>query len=109
MVKERVFSLYDVEQFLRDAGAEKVHEKAIRSFEEELRNTLKEFINDAETCANYAGRRKLITKEDVELSSNVKIKSSRIGAKRNIARRKSIRTNLSKARALNLAVQRMNL
>ncbi len=64
------FSLYDIEEFLRDAGAEKVNERAVISFEEELENTLNDLLNEAEKYANYAGRRNLIKRGDVKLLNN---------------------------------------
>ncbi len=67
MVKERVFSLYDMEQVLREAGAERVNEKAVVSLAEELENTVNELLSEAELYANYAGRTRLINDSDVSL------------------------------------------
>ena len=67
MCKKRGFSYYDIEQFLREAGAEKINEKAIVSFEQELEGAVKELIMDAQAYANYAGRKRLITCSDVEM------------------------------------------
>ena len=64
---KRAFSLYDIEQYLRDAGAEKVNEKAVLSFEEELASTVKDIVNEAQIYANHAGRNTLIKREDLEL------------------------------------------
>ncbi len=68
----RAFSLYDIEQFLRDAGAEKVSEKAVLSLEEELANTVKELVGEAQVYANYAGRSTLIKKSDIKLANGKK-------------------------------------
>ncbi|MGC8648756.1 MAG: hypothetical protein ACP5UN_00855 [Candidatus Micrarchaeia archaeon] len=69
MNKNREFSLYDIEEFLKEAGAERVNEKAIVSLEKELEDTVKELIGEATLYANYAGRQKLIKKDDVKLVS----------------------------------------
>lgn len=66
-LNKKGFSYYDVEQFLRDAGAEKINEKAIVSFEEELESTVKELANEAVLYAKYAGRNTLITDRDVSM------------------------------------------
>ncbi len=65
--RKRGFSLYDIEEFLREAGAQKVHEGALLSFEKELESTVDELINEATLYANYAGRRKVIKYSDIEL------------------------------------------
>jgi histone H3/H4 len=70
LAKSRGFSLYDIEQFLRDAGAERVNEGAIVSLERELEDMVGEIINEAQVYANYAGRKKLITASDVRLTSS---------------------------------------
>jgi histone H3/H4 len=62
-----VFSLYDIEQFLTDAGAEKVSERAVISLERELQDTVNGLVNEATFYANYAGRKKLINLSDVDL------------------------------------------
>ena len=67
MGRKRIFSLYDMEQFIRDAGAERVNEKAVLSFEQELESTLNELLSEAEKYANYAGRRRLIKGSDIRL------------------------------------------
>ncbi len=70
MVKHRNFSLYEIEEFLKCAGAEKVHEKAVVSFEMELEETVRELVNEAQFYANYAGRSNLITPSDILLAAN---------------------------------------
>lgn len=67
-MKRREFSLYDIEQFLRDAGAERVNEKAIISLEKELEDTVKELVDEASVYADYAGRSRLINVADIELA-----------------------------------------
>jgi len=69
--KKREFSLYDIEEYLRDAGAEKVNEKALISFERELEEAVDGFINEAAVYANYAGRRKMIKYSDIELMGDL--------------------------------------
>jgi histone H3/H4 len=66
---KRAFSLYDVEQFLREAGAERINEKAVISLEKELQDTVNEIVNEASIYANYAGRKKLINVSDIELAN----------------------------------------
>ena len=68
MAKQRGFSLYDIEQFIREAGAEKVNEKAVVSLEKELEDTVKDLVNEASMYANYAGRKRLINLSDIELA-----------------------------------------
>lgn len=66
-MKNRKFSLYDIEQFLREAGAERVNEKAVMSLEQEMEDTVKELISEASLYANYAGRARLIKSSDIVL------------------------------------------
>ena len=72
--KKRGFSLYDIEDYLREAGAERVHEKALISFEKELEETVEELINEASVYANHAGRKRVIKYSDIELLSEHKPK-----------------------------------
>jgi histone H3/H4 len=65
---ERAFSLYDVEQFIREAGAEKVTEDAVLNLERELEKLTEALANKAIRYAAHAGRRKLIKKNDVLLT-----------------------------------------
>lgn len=65
----RGFSLYDIEQFLREAGAEKVNEKAVISLQKELSDTVKELVEEASVYANYAGRSRMIKRSDLALIS----------------------------------------
>jgi histone H3/H4 len=84
--KVRGFSYYDVEQFLREAGAEKVNEKAIMSFKEELEQEVKELIGEAEICATYAGRKNLIKCSDIDLASSLKVRKAYFVKKRSVRR-----------------------
>ena len=67
MAKARGFSLYDIEQFLRDAGAERVNEEAVTALERELEDTVKELASEAQVYANYAGRKRLINGSDIAM------------------------------------------
>jgi histone H3/H4 len=72
MAKRRNFSLYDIEEVLKGAGATRVHEKAIISFETELEETVRELVSEAQFYANYAGRSNLITNSDIAMAENGK-------------------------------------
>ena len=79
-----MFSLYDVEQFLREAGAERINEKAVISLERELQDTVNELVDEASMYANYAGRKKLIKVGDIEFANKGKFAkrySSYVGSK----------------------------
>ncbi len=67
---ERAFSLYDVEQFIREAGAERVTEDAVLNLEQELERLTETIANKAIKYAAHAGRRKLIKKSDVFLANS---------------------------------------
>jgi len=67
-MSDRKFSLYDVEQFLREAGAEKVTEDAVLNLERELTKLADKVTNKAIRYAAHAGRKKLIKKEDILLT-----------------------------------------
>jgi histone H3/H4 len=67
-MKKHSFSSYDIEEFLREAGAEKVNEKAVESLRKELEEMIGDLINDANFYAHYAGRKKLITSSDIEIA-----------------------------------------
>ncbi len=66
LIKQRGFSLYDVEEFLKEAGAEHINEKAVVSLEKELEETVKELVGEASLYANYAGRKNIIKSSDVD-------------------------------------------
>ena len=65
---ERAFSLYDMEAFLREAGAERVTEDAVLNLERELEKLTEALANKALRYAAHAGRKKLIKKNDVLLT-----------------------------------------
>ncbi len=69
MVSERKFSLYDIEQFIREAGAEKVTEDAVLDLERELEKLADSIANKAKRYAEHAGRRKLIRRSDILLTA----------------------------------------
>ena len=68
MGKQKGFSYYDIEEFLRDAGAKRINEGAVKSFEQELEDTVKNLVDEAGMYANYAGRQKRITYSDVDMA-----------------------------------------
>ena len=57
-----------MEQFLKDAGAERINEKAVVSLEKELNDTVRQLVEDAQVYANYAGRKRMIKRADVALA-----------------------------------------
>ena len=100
MNKRRGFSLYDIEQFLREAGAERVNEKAVISMERELQETVRELVEDASIYASYAGRSKLIKHTDVILAANGK------GGQRMATRGAAIRNRIKRKRELSASYSR---
>ena len=72
MGKDRMFSLYDVEQFIREAGAERVNEKAVVSLAQELEETVAQLVGEAQMYATYAGRNRLINGADISLATRSK-------------------------------------
>lgn len=68
---ERAFSLYDIEAFIREAGAEKVTEDAVLNLERELEKLAESVANRAAKYAAHAGRHRLIKKNDVLLAKPV--------------------------------------
>ncbi len=71
-MSDREFSLYDIEQFLREAGAEKVTEDAVLNLEKELAKLADKVTGKAMRYAAHAGRKRLIKKEDILLTRNMK-------------------------------------
>lgn len=67
-MNDREFSLYDIEQFFREAGAEKVTEDAVLNLEKELAKLADKVTGKAIRYAAHAGRKKLIKKEDILLT-----------------------------------------
>lgn len=65
---ERIFSLYEIEQFIREAGAEKVTEDAVRDLEREIEKLAKTVTKSAIKYAQHAGRKRLIRTSDVLLT-----------------------------------------
>ncbi len=69
-MSERRFSLYDVEQFLREAGAERVTEDAVLDLERELEKLAEKIAANALRYAKHAGRNKLIRGSDILLTGS---------------------------------------
>ena len=65
---ERAYSLYDIEQFIREAGAERVTEDAVLDLEREMERLTEMLASKAIRYAEHAGRRRLIKKQDVLLT-----------------------------------------
>lgn len=74
---DREFSLYDIEQFLREAGAERVTEDAVLNLERELSKLTEKIAKRAVGYAAHAGRKKLIRREDVLLTRGISTDYSR--------------------------------
>ncbi len=66
----KVFSLYDADKLLRQAGAERVDEKASKKLCELLEDSGKEIMLKARVYARHAGRKE-ITKNDVFLAAGM--------------------------------------
>ncbi len=66
----RKFSLYDIEQFIREAGAERITEDAVTGLEKEIEKLAEQITNKAMRYAEHAGRKKLIRTSDVLLTGN---------------------------------------
>jgi histone H3/H4 len=99
LIKKRVFSLYDVEQFLKDAGAERVSERAVISLERELQDTVNGLVNEATFYANYAGRKRLINLSDINLVDQSS-KKRHLTYKGKSIRRKKDATELKRSSAM---------
>ena len=65
---KRGFSLYDVEQIMREAGAEQITEDAVLNLEKELERLTEIIAHRALRYAKHAGRNKLIKKSDILLT-----------------------------------------
>ena len=63
--------MYDIEAFIREAGAEKVTEDAVLNLERELEKLAESVANRAAKYAAHAGRHRLIKKNDVLLAKPV--------------------------------------
>lgn len=90
--------MYDIEQFLKDAGAEKINEKALTSLERELQDTVNELVDEASVYANYAGRKKLINLSDITMAKNgtrpakyrIRYSGKRVRATGEIAKKRTV-------------------
>ncbi|MCL5419750.1 MAG: NFYB/HAP3 family transcription factor subunit [Candidatus Marsarchaeota archaeon] len=67
----RKFSLYDMEQFLREAGAERVTEDAVVGLEKEIERLAEKLADRAMVYAVHAGRKRTIRREDVLLTGRI--------------------------------------
>ncbi|MDE1856213.1 MAG: NFYB/HAP3 family transcription factor subunit [Candidatus Micrarchaeota archaeon] len=65
---KRGFSLYDIEQLMKDSGAEFISEDAVVDLEQELERMTEKIANRALSFAKHAGRNKLIKKSDILLT-----------------------------------------
>ena len=105
-MNKREFSLYDIEQFLREAGAERINEKAVISLEKEIEDTVKELVDEASMYANYAGRKSMINSSDIELAQH---NGGRIGARRPSIRAHALGQRPRRALSRNrIRTQRLN-
>ncbi len=68
----KIFSLLDIDQFLRNAGAERVGEDASRKLSEILEDTGVRVMEQARVLAYHAGR-KQITRDDVLLAARMNL------------------------------------
>jgi histone H3/H4 len=68
-MNSKTFSLYELDLFLREAGAERVTEEAVLALDRELSKLAETIAESSIKYANHAGRSKLIRKEDVLLSN----------------------------------------
>ncbi len=68
---QKEFILYEIEQFIREAGAEKVTEDAVRDLEREIEKLADTLTKKAMTYAGHAGRKKLIRTADFRLTRNL--------------------------------------
>lgn len=66
--KTNCFSLFEMDDYIRKAGAERVDEKASKKLREKLEDTGVQVIMRAKQLARYAGRRQ-ITKSDILLAA----------------------------------------
>ncbi len=71
---ERKFSLYDIEQFMREAGATRITEDAVVDLERELSKLAEKLTDEALDYAKHAGRKKLIKRSDILLLKDGKIR-----------------------------------
>ncbi len=87
--------MYDIEQFIREAGAEKVTEDAVLDLERQLEKLASSITDNALRYASHAGRRKLIRKSDIMLTGG-RATPSRYhyaGAPRRYSSTKNLRRN----------------
>ncbi len=106
---ERKFSLYDIEQFIREAGAEKVTEDAVLDLERELEKLAENITNKAMRYAEHAGRRRLIRKSDIMLTKGTGLpfapSNSRNSNRKIVAYKRptSLRPNARRTKTISIA------
>ena len=69
-VGKRVFSMFEMDDFLRDAGAQRVDESAAAKLGELLEDNGKLVLLRAQRLARHAGRRRVLRK-DIELAARL--------------------------------------
>lgn len=68
-MNNKTFSLYELDLFLREAGAERVTEEAVLALDRELSRLAEIMAESSMKYARHAGRNKLIKKDDVMLGN----------------------------------------
>ncbi len=84
-MSERKFSLYDIEQFIREAGAERVTEDAVLDLERELEKLAESITRSSLRYAEHAGRKRLIRRSDILLTKSPS--GAAVQKKRRVVRR----------------------
>ena len=64
-----VFPLLDIDKIIRDAGAERVDERASQRLNQILEDNAKELLLKAQVFAKHAGR-KSVTRKDILLAAS---------------------------------------
>jgi histone H3/H4 len=66
-LQKREFSFYDIELFLREAGAKRIDERTMSRFERQMEEDLTQLLEEAKVYANHAGRSTVIKTSDINL------------------------------------------
>lgn len=75
LMRRGVFSMFDMDDFLRSAGAERVDFGASEKLGEILEDSGKQLLFQARVLARHAGRSK-ITSDDVKLAAAMRSKKT---------------------------------
>jgi histone H3/H4 len=67
----RSFSLYEIESFVKEAGAERISEDAVRDLEREIEKLADVVAKKAMKYAEHAGRKRLIRSSDIMLTKKL--------------------------------------